>query len=361
MRVGLLAHSARGDDRIGREMAAKIAFFRDRGADTRLIVANDGEFPQRIRANTQRYSRQLPDRLLSWLAHCDLVLIEAAEPSPVFDLVPKLAGGKPRIIFTNHGDVESHELAWFADAVIVHRECERDEFLAETGYPANRTELLHSPVDLSWFNPGTAENPLRTLLGIDAHSRLLLIVGRLTPERRGPFVIDALAQLPASVHLVFVGESGGASENERQRCRERAARNRITDRIHFLGSVDDRKLRDAYRDADLLIARSGSHSAIEAMACSLPVIETRSGANATELATGIRRILNSPLDVDELRRIGLQRATEFSLSSWRDCFGQLIDRILESPTHARLDSRHELSGPNRAVRQIHAAQLEDAA
>lgn len=361
MRVGLLAQTARGDTRIGREIAAKVGYFRNRGADTRLIVANDGDFPRRIRANTQRYSPQLPDRLLTWLAKCDLVLVDPAEPSPIFDLVPKLTGGKPKVVFTDHGDSESRELAWFADVAIVHDPGEKEAFLAETGYPANRTELLHEPVDLSWFQPGTAERPLRNLLGIDSHSRLLLIAGRLAPRRRGPSAIDALAQLPASVHLVFVGESGEECEPERQRCRERAARNRVADRIHFLGSVDDRQLRDAYRDADLLIAPAGSLSAVEAIACGLPVIENRSGCHATELATEVRRILNPPSAAEVQRPAGFNLAAQFSLSLWQDRFGQVIDQLLESQTHARRDSQHELSGPNRPVRRIQAAQLEDAA
>jgi glycosyltransferase involved in cell wall biosynthesis len=361
MRVGLLAHSARGDNRVCREIAAKIGYFRDRGADTRLIVANDAEFSCRIRANTQRYSRQLPDRLVPWLAKCDLVLVEPSEPAPVFDLVPQLAGGKRKIIFTDHGDVESREWAWFADAAVVHSPAQRHGFLTETGYPADRIEVLHHPVDLSFFQPGRAEKSLRAGLGIDSHSRLLLMVGQLTPKRRGPLVIDALGRLPASVHLVFVGECGGPCEPERQRCRERAARNRVADRIHFLGAVDDRALRDAYRDADLFISATDGIASLEARACGLPVIEPRrAGDNATDLATEIRRILNSAEEIEMRRKAGLRDAAGFSLMSWREQFGQLIDRILESPTNAhtagtRIDREHDLGGPNRHWRSDYHA------
>jgi glycosyltransferase involved in cell wall biosynthesis len=367
MRVGLLAYSARGDNRIGREIAAKIAFFRNRGADTRLIVANDADFPNRIRANTQRYSRQLPGRLVPWLANCDLILIEPSEPASVFDLVPQLAGGKPKILFTDHGDIESRELAWFADAAVVHGPALHSEFLIDTGYPADRTEMLHHPIDLSFFQPGPAEKSLRADLGIDSHSGLLLMVGRLTPQRRGPLVIDALAQLPPSVHLVFVGECGGPCEPERQRCRERAARNRVADRVHFLGTVGDRPLRDAYRDADLFISTTDGISKLEAKACGLPTMESRIAAdNATDLATEIRRLLNSPQEMQSIRTDGLQGATESSLESWRAQFGQLIDRVLESPASActagtRIDRGHNLGGPNRRWRADgHAPRTENA-
>ena len=66
MRVGLLAHSARIGDAIGRQIAAKLDFFRDCGAEVRAILATDGGVDARLRPFVRRLSAQRPDTILAW-------------------------------------------------------------------------------------------------------------------------------------------------------------------------------------------------------------------------------------------------------------------------------------------------------
>ena len=103
MRVGLLAHAARVGDAIGRQIAAKLDFFRDCGAEVRAILATDGGVDARLRQFIQRLSPQRPEPAVAWPAPCDLILVEYSQYSPVLDLLPQLAGCRPRIIVDYHG------------------------------------------------------------------------------------------------------------------------------------------------------------------------------------------------------------------------------------------------------------------
>src|SRR5207253_416375 len=100
---------------------------------------------------------------------------------------------------------------------------------------------------------------------------------------------------------------------ERDRCRERAARCDVADRVHFLGHLDESQLRDAYRDADVLVIPSVHEGfclpVVEALACGTPVVAARAAAlpetvgdagltfaadDPADLARQVRRVL-SPL------------------------------------------------------------------
>ena len=164
--------------------------------------------------------------------------------------------------------------------------------------------------------PGRYQS-LRPQLGLPANTRLLLFVGRLAPNKRVPVLIEALARLrdqTPPIHGVIVGEGGDAYAAERDRCRERAARLGVTDRLHFLGHVDDGQLRDAYRDADVFVMPSVHEGfclpVMEALSCGTPVVAARATAlpetvgdagltftadAADDLARVLSRILTAPV------------------------------------------------------------------
>ena len=335
MRVALLSHNAQAGDAIGRQIAEKIAFFADRGADVRLFVESDARLHPGLQPYTQRFSPPRPHGPhWHFLTAADLVIVEYSQHYPLLDLLPLLAGGKSRIVFdyhgvtppdlggANHRDVlergcRLRGLVWFADAALAHSRFARDELLTATGFPADLTHALGYPVDGSAFTPGDAEMSPRQQLGLPTDARLLLFVGRLAPNKRVPVLIEALAHLrdlTPAVHAVIVGDGGGGYEPEWQRCRERAARLGVTDRLHFLGHVDEHQLRDAYRDADLFVMPSVHEGfcipVVEALACGTPVLAARAAAlpatvgdagltfapdDAGDLARQVRNILRSSL------------------------------------------------------------------
>src|SRR5439155_8245982 len=85
-------------------------------------------------------------------------------------------------------------------------------------------------------------------------------------------------------------------------CRERAARLGVSDRVHFLGFADENGLRDAYRDANVLVLPSVHEGfgipVIEAMACGLPVVAARAAALPETVAdAGLTFAADDPIDL----------------------------------------------------------------
>jgi glycosyltransferase involved in cell wall biosynthesis len=349
MRVALLSHAAPAGDAIGRQLAEKVAVFVDRGAEVRLFVTSDRRLHPALRPYTHRYAPAVP-RGPHWefLAAADLIFVEYSQHDPLFDLLPLLAGGRPRIVFDYHGvtppalSVANHRdalergcrlrgLVWAAGLAVVHSRFAAGELSADTGFPAERIRLLGLPVDTAWFAPGRPEQSLRNRLKLAANSRILLFVGRLAPNKRVRVLVEALAhlrELSPAVNAVIVGDGGDAYAPERDRCRERATRLGVADRLHFLGQVDESQLRDAYRDADALVIPSVHEGfcipVVEAMACGKPVIAARAAAlpetvgdagltfasdDAADLARQIRRlVVQTPIGVPyrkEKRRIAV--------------------------------------------------------
>src|SRR5438105_3578598 len=60
MRVALLSHNARAGDAIGNQVAEKLAFFRERGADVRVVVEADDRLHPALRRYTRVLSPAVP-------------------------------------------------------------------------------------------------------------------------------------------------------------------------------------------------------------------------------------------------------------------------------------------------------------
>ncbi|MBI3161289.1 MAG: glycosyltransferase, partial [Chloroflexi bacterium] len=105
-------------------------------------------------------------------------------------------------------------------------------------------------------------------------------VGRIDPEKRLDFLIDAFAlvadRIP-SAHLVFAGDGSA-----RKKLEEHAASTNIHHRIHFLGMVDRAKLPDLLHDATIFLTASTTEvhpiSVIEAIASGLPLLAVQDEA-----------------------------------------------------------------------------------
>ena len=135
-------------------------------------------------------------------------------------------------------------------------------------------QTIPNGIDLSNFN--TAKNPgsFRARLGVKPDAPILVSVGRVDPEKRLEFLIDAFAhladQLPTA-HLVFVGDGGA-----RKGLEEHAAATNVNDRIHFLGMVNRSELPDILHDSTVFLSASTTEvhpiSVIEAIASGLPLV-----------------------------------------------------------------------------------------
>ncbi len=135
-------------------------------------------------------------------------------------------------------------------------------------------------IDLSNFK--TAKNPgfFRNRLGLKPDAPILLSVGRVAPEKRLDFLIDAFVRMSDRVpdaHLVFAGDGSAL-----QKLEEHAAATKVKDRIHFLGMVNRAELPDLLHEATIFLSASTTEvhpiSVIEAIASGLPLVAVQDEA-----------------------------------------------------------------------------------
>ncbi len=140
--------------------------------------------------------------------------------------------------------------------------------------------VIPNGIDLSMFKNVKNPGALRKRLGISADAPILLTVGRMDPEKRLEFVVEAfdlIADRVPDAHLVFAGD-GGARKN----VEEKARATRAKDRIHFLGMVNRAELPDIFHDATVFLSASTTEvhpiSVIEAIASGLPFVAVQDEA-----------------------------------------------------------------------------------
>ena len=140
--------------------------------------------------------------------------------------------------------------------------------------------IIPNGINLSNFK--TAKHPgfFRKKLGLKLDAPILLSVGRIDPEKRLDFLIDAFARLADRIpeaHLVFAGDGSA-----RKKLEEHAAATTVNDRIHFLGMVNRAELPDLLHDATIFLSASTTEvhpiSVIEAIASGLPLVAVQDEA-----------------------------------------------------------------------------------
>lgn len=174
----------------------------------------------------------------------------------------------------------------------------------------------------------TEDKTTRTRLAGNA-SFVIGYVGRLVPEKGLALLIDAVAGLQGSWLLVLVGEGP-----ERATLEELARRQRVEDRVRFLGSVSHQDLPRVLSSMDVLVLPSVTtprwkeqfgRVLVEAMACEVSVVGSSSGeiprvigdaglifteGNAAELRACLQRLQGNPELRAELAHKGLARVQE---------------------------------------------------
>jgi glycosyltransferase involved in cell wall biosynthesis len=160
------------------------------------------------------------------------------------------------------------EAAQAAGAVITVCQALKDRMI-ELGAAAEKITVLRNGVDLQAFRMKDRE-ALRAKLGLKDF--VLASVGLLIERKGHHFVIEALAKLPdATLLIAGLGPDRGQLESL-------AARLGVSDRVRFLGNLDQPSLCDVYNCADALVLASSregwANVLLEAMACGTPVIGT---------------------------------------------------------------------------------------
>jgi glycosyltransferase involved in cell wall biosynthesis len=158
--------------------------------------------------------------------------------------------------------------------------------------------VVYNGVDLEVFKPEPEnDGAVLTEYGLTetpAHTALLY-AGRLVRWKGVEYLIRALPMLnPSSTHLWIAGE--GPYEDE---LRALAAKLGVTERVHFLGRVEQTKLATLYRSCATLVATSFVNETFgmalcEAMACGAPVVASDFGGFREVVLDGETGLLVRP-------------------------------------------------------------------
>lgn len=142
----------------------------------------------------------------------------------------------------------------------------------------DRIGELANGVDITTFTPGEVRESLKARYRAQGDEQIVLLVAGL--DRAHYFkgvgiLLQAVAALPATVHLIIVGDGDLRASYETQ-----AAALDLSARVHFTGRIPDSDLPEYYRLADVTVLPSVTRGEafglvlVESLACATPVIAT---------------------------------------------------------------------------------------
>lgn len=207
-------------------------------------------------------------------------------------------------------EVETQVMRW-ANRLIAANPLEKAQMAWLYGAEPGKVRVIPAGVDTHLFYP-IPQKVAREKLNIPEDRRLLLFVGRIEPLKGIETLFRAIAilaqQTPCLCDDICVSVIGGEGENteatrslEEERLRKLREELGLEELVAFLGSKAQDTLPHYYSAAYAVIVPSYYESfgmvAVEAMACSTPVIASKAGGLMYTIQDGITGLLfpaNSP-------------------------------------------------------------------
>ena len=223
----------------------------------------------------------------------------------------------------------------------------RREFLSRVSLDQDRTAVIHNGIDTQRFAPRRSD-ALRRELGLGPDAVLVGAVGNVREAKAYDTLLHTAAlavQADPRLWFVVAGRHRPPLSDELLALRARLG---LDSRVHFLGFQEDPVAVVNGLDVYLSTSRSEGFSltVVQAMACALPVIATRSGGPEEIVTDGVDGILVNVDDVPALARTvcgvaadaplrerlgaaGRRTAVErFSLRRMVDAYAALYDELL---------------------------------
>lgn len=169
------------------------------------------------------------------------------------------------------------------DRLIHVSEGEREQGQALGVSPLARARVVPNGIDPAPFQDPCGGAEVRAEFGIPSDAPVVGTVGLLNDAKGHDVLVDALAQLPADVHVLLVGH--GELE---QPLREQAARLGLAERVHITGWRDD--VSPCHDAMDLFCLPSRweglSYALLEALAAGLPCVSSAVNGSPEVLLPG---------------------------------------------------------------------------
>ncbi len=240
-----------------------------------------------------------------------------------------------------------------ADAFVAMSRLIRDEMVA-AGVPGERIRLLPHGVDTTRFRPADAEEraSLRARLGLPA-GILAVYSGRLLRGKGLETLVDALAEpaVPAELTAILVGSGEGQALDATEALRRQVAERGLDGRVVFAGRTD--RVEDYLRAADLFVFPSIFEALgialVEAAACGLPAVASRTGGIVDVVEDGGSGILVPPGDASSLAQ-GLAALARDA--GRREAMGERARAV----ALARFDERDVLEGYRALFREVSSSR-----
>ncbi|WP_250036858.1 glycosyltransferase [Paractinoplanes maris] len=202
---------------------------------------------------------------------------------------------------------------------VVAQSQEELQGLVRIGVPRAQLTVVPAGVDSDRFTP---EGPA---VERDPHRPRILSVGRLVERKGFGDVLQAMRYVPTAEVVVVGGPPADqlTTDPGARKLRALAEKLQVSDRFRLVGGVPARDMPRWYRSADLLVAAPWEEqfepSALEAMACGVPVIGTSVGGLDETVVDGLTGDLVPARDPralgSALRRLVNDKVRRFAYAS----------------------------------------------
>jgi asparagine synthase (glutamine-hydrolysing) len=201
-------------------------------------------------------------------------------------------------------------LARRTHSVVAVSEMTAKKFRSWASSAKQQLHVLPNAIHAEWYGPGSKSCALLERYRL-AGRTVLMTLGRLDPAEQYKGFDETLEVFPTLIEAVpdvaylIVGDG-----DDRGRLEQKARALGIADRVVFAGRVSEAEKADHYRLADVFVMPSRGEGfgfvLLEAMACGIPVIASKSDGGREAVRDGRLGILVDPRDGDALKRTILE-------------------------------------------------------
>jgi glycosyltransferase involved in cell wall biosynthesis len=222
--------------------------------------------------------------------------------------------------------------------------------LKDSGVDDARIVSIPNGIDIKKFAPVTPDRQqaLRERLALPRKARILIYTGRLAVSKGVMMLADVWRDISAEhpdTHLVLVGTGFGSIDSCEAQLLQFVAANGFADRITLPGNVSN--VNEYLQASDIFLFPSDYEgfglSILEAMAVGLPMVSTRVGVAADEVARYQPEFLVEP-----------RRPDEFKQALRRLLGDQARQRAIGERAHGEVQARFSMAAVARRYIEVFA-------